>query len=361
MNRGLSLYLDLLRFGMAATVWIGHSTFHGFTGTPFIFWFVFPYMQTAVMGFFVLSGFVIAYVVDTKERAPSTYAIARLSRLYSIVIPALVVTLICDTIGQSWDFHSYHLDPEEGPVAIPDNQPLRYLASFFLVQNFAVFPGGLLPGTNGPFWSLSYEVVYYAIFGLLLTRNWIFLLFGLPAIAALAGLGIIFLFPLWLLGVGTYHLNKRTRIPRPLALLLFVVTIYLLPKVGWLRSDEDFADVHRLWLDYGEGLLIAVNILAAYALSSLFETAMGWCATFVRWLGNLTFAVYLCHYPLLIFFSAIRIGAPGTPQQHLWLFGGSFLVMALVTWFGDHARYALRRWLTALTRRLQRAYDAGVA
>ena len=101
--------------------------------------------------------------------------------------------------------------------------------------------------------------------------------------------------------------------------------------------------------------------LAAYALSSLFETAMGWCATFVRWLGTLTFAVYLCHYPLLIFFSAIRIGAPGTPQQHLWLFGGSFLVMALVTWFGDHARYALRRWLTALTRRLQRAYDAGVA
>lgn len=361
MRRGLSLYLDLLRFGMAATVWIGHSTFHGFTGTPFIFWFAFPYMQTAVMGFFVLSGFVIAYVVDTKERAPSTYTIARLSRLYSIVIPALIVTFACDTIGQSLDAHSYHLDPEEGPIAIPDSQPLRYLASFFMIQNFWVFPGGLLPGTNGPFWSLSYEIVYYVIFGLLLTRNWIFILFGLLAIAALAGPGIILLFPLWLLGVGTYHLNKRKRLPWPLALPLLAITFYLLAKVGWFRADQDYADAHRLQLDYAEGFLIAVNILAASALAGFFETTLSWCASFVGWLGRLTFAVYLCHYPLLIFFSVVRIGAPGTPQQQLWLFGGCLLVMAFVTWFGDHARYALRRWLTALTRRFQRSYGTGVA
>lgn len=360
-SRGLSLYLDILRFGMAAVVWIGHSTYRGYTGRPFIFWFAVYYSQTAVMGFFVLSGFVIAYVADTKERKPSTYTIARLSRLYSVVIPALIITFACDTIGQSLDYHFYHLDPEEGWMDVPDNQPARYLASFFMIDYFWVFPGGLLPGSNASFWTLSNEIVYYLIFGLFLTRNWAVIAIGLPIAAALAGPSIILLFPLWLLGVGIYHLSKRRSIPILFALPVFVLTIYLLAKVGWVETDADYTNAHRLQLDYAEGGLIAINILAASGLSRYFDIAMGWCAWFVQWLGGLTFAIYLCHLPLLHFLSVIRIGAPGTPQQDLWLFGGGFLLMALVAWFGDQARYALRRWLTALSERLRRLYSARAA
>jgi peptidoglycan/LPS O-acetylase OafA/YrhL len=61
MTKGLSIYLDLFRFGLATVVWICHSTFGGYTGHPFALWFVWRYGLTAVMGFFVLSGFVIAH------------------------------------------------------------------------------------------------------------------------------------------------------------------------------------------------------------------------------------------------------------------------------------------------------------
>ncbi len=43
MSLGLSLYLDLLRFGLAVLVWVGHSTSHVFTGHPFARWFTYAY------------------------------------------------------------------------------------------------------------------------------------------------------------------------------------------------------------------------------------------------------------------------------------------------------------------------------
>jgi peptidoglycan/LPS O-acetylase OafA/YrhL len=54
----------------------------------------------AVMVFFVLSGCVIAYT--TFQRHPGDvqkYIIARLSRLYSVVIPALILTGILFFMG----------------------------------------------------------------------------------------------------------------------------------------------------------------------------------------------------------------------------------------------------------------------
>jgi peptidoglycan/LPS O-acetylase OafA/YrhL len=52
----------------------------------------------AVDVFFVLSGFVIGYATDSRERTPLTYAINRLARIYSVAIPALAATFILDGI-----------------------------------------------------------------------------------------------------------------------------------------------------------------------------------------------------------------------------------------------------------------------
>ena len=126
MSFGISLYLDLIRFFMAIVVWTGHSTLHAYTGYPFKLWFMFPYMQTAVIAFFVLSGFVIAHVTSNAESSPQSYTIARISRLYSVVIPALILTFICDNIGLRIDPAFYDMKP----IALSDHQFGRYVASF---------------------------------------------------------------------------------------------------------------------------------------------------------------------------------------------------------------------------------------
>jgi peptidoglycan/LPS O-acetylase OafA/YrhL len=349
MTKGISIYLDLLRFGLALIVWICHSTFRGYTGHPFALWFIYVYGVSAVMGFFVLSGFVIAHVTATTEKEPLAYTIARISRLYSVVIPALLLTFVCDTAG------TWTNPPFQGPVALPEHLAGGYLASFFMVNDFWMFvsktsPGGITPGTNGPFWSLSYEIVYYIVFGLFLSRNRIIFVCGTILIFLLAGPYILALFPLWLLGVAIYQLQRSYTLPIGIAVVLFPLSMILMAKVGWLRQESDYESARSIdfLIDYGVGFLMAINILAASSLSRWVVTVLGWCEPVVRWLGGLTFVIYLCHFPLLKLFAAFPVGEPGSTWQDVWLFGGGFVVMAGIAKVTDHGRRRFRTTLRSL-------------
>lgn len=94
MNKPTSIYLDLVRFTAAVTVFFGHVSGSRLTGG--LFWQMGPYGPEAVDVFFVLSGFVIAYVYDTREHSLTDYAVSRFARIYSVAIPALIVTFILD-------------------------------------------------------------------------------------------------------------------------------------------------------------------------------------------------------------------------------------------------------------------------
>src|SRR6185312_14830921 len=58
-------------------------------------------------GLLRLAGFVIAFVASTSETTPSSYVFARLSRLWSVVIPALALTVIFDYAGSRWNPRIY--------------------------------------------------------------------------------------------------------------------------------------------------------------------------------------------------------------------------------------------------------------
>src|SRR5207253_9880977 len=101
-----SLYLDGLRFTAALMVFFSHVGQYPFTaragGEAPPAWLQ-QYGAPAVTIFFVLSGYVIAYVVATRERDARSYTISRVSRLYSVVVAALVLTLLFDTWGAAVD------------------------------------------------------------------------------------------------------------------------------------------------------------------------------------------------------------------------------------------------------------------
>jgi peptidoglycan/LPS O-acetylase OafA/YrhL len=196
----VSLYLDGARFLAAAVVCIGHLGTQRLSGGWL--WQMNAYVHVALMAFFVLSGFVVAHVVATREQRPADYAASRLARLHSVVLPALLITLLADGIGRL-------AAPERYPVISGQHDDLSsYLASlFFLHQTWGL---NLFPGSNMPYWSLGPEAMFYLAFGLSwFTRSiW-------PGVAAivLAGPTIAFLFPLWLLGVGLYHTRPRLAEP----------------------------------------------------------------------------------------------------------------------------------------------------
>src|SRR5437868_2521206 len=117
------------------------------------------YGSEAVIVFFVLSGFVISYTAKNKHPDFRDYALSRLARLWSVMIPALGLTCILDVIGQHLSYAAYsplvHYSAIKWLAAI--------LANLIFLDQFWSF--SIWPGTNGPFWSIAFEFWYYAIFG----------------------------------------------------------------------------------------------------------------------------------------------------------------------------------------------------
>src|SRR5471030_124194 len=152
MNKSTSLYLDLLRIFAAFVVFFGHANFGWFSNN------LFPgdLGHKFVTIFFVLSGYLIAFTVDKKNKGLKRYLIDRFSRLYSVVIPALVFTYLIDFIGKHFN-PGFYL-----PLISPNNQIERFILNATFLQQ--IWGLSTMPSSNSPFWSISYEFWYYMLF-----------------------------------------------------------------------------------------------------------------------------------------------------------------------------------------------------
>ncbi len=155
----------------------------------------------AVIVFFVISGFVIAYVTETSERTWKSYLAARASRIYSVAVPALMLTVVLDSIGM-------RVDPNWYLARTHEHEAIRLFFSVLFLNlswNLTV-----TPLSNGPYWSLCYEVWYYVIFGLIAfdsnrtRRIWLAVL-----AAMIAGPRIILMSSVWIVGLACYKLTKH--------------------------------------------------------------------------------------------------------------------------------------------------------
>ncbi len=357
MSKGLSLYLDIMRFLMAFEVMLGHSTFHAYTGHGFL-WQVDPFrhMNTAVIGFFVLSGFVIGFVSKTKEDNLTDYAHSRIARMHSVIVPALLVTFVFDALGRAVDPGFY--STWDFPSPIGPNQGLSYFLSFFYINNLWFLPQ-LMPGTNGPFWTMTYEVMFYALFGAMYYLKGVGKYVVTALLMVIAGKHILILFPIWLIGLATYHAQLRYPPPKAWAWLLFVASLVALVLCSNLRQGFQWPFTGRAThLDYADGILIALNIYAAAGIAPALATMFGRHERAIRWFGMLTFALYLCHRPLLNFFAVVAIDKPDTVIQKLWLFGGTFAVVIAVAYLGEWLRVRIKRWLDATFKRRSKVVAA---
>ena len=68
MTQRFSLYLDFLRFSAAMIVFLSHFAYPRFTDGTYSFIRDLNLGSDAVVFFFVLSGLVIAYTADTKDK-----------------------------------------------------------------------------------------------------------------------------------------------------------------------------------------------------------------------------------------------------------------------------------------------------
>jgi peptidoglycan/LPS O-acetylase OafA/YrhL len=299
LSREMSLFLDLVRFSAALVVFFGHFATRDLSGG--VFWRIAPFRHDAVIVFFVLSGFVIAYAVSGRERDPRTYLVNRMARIYSVVLPAIALTLICDAIGNHFD-PGHYTTWSYSPGALWQ-QLASSLTFTNQLWNFYYFPG-----SDGPFWSLGYEVPYYAIFAcaIFARKAWRFILPA--ALLALAGPTIAALFPIWLAGVALQRFTARATLSETAGWVLFIGSIafwalterWALASDAWIfHTSIPFLARERLPADYLTGLCFCAAILGFSAIAHRFTAPLAFAARAIRWTAGGTFTLYLLHYPIL--------------------------------------------------------------
>jgi peptidoglycan/LPS O-acetylase OafA/YrhL len=148
-----SVVLDSLRIAAALTVLVFHLFYHWFEKLN-ITHKLDQAAHMAVVVFFVLSGYVIAYTTTVNNRGGLKYMQARFSRLYSVVIPALIITAVCEII-----IHMYS-PALQAHFSRGTSWP-RYIISGLFINEIWFFSAA--PPVNGPLWSLSYEYNFWLL------------------------------------------------------------------------------------------------------------------------------------------------------------------------------------------------------
>jgi peptidoglycan/LPS O-acetylase OafA/YrhL len=256
--------------------------------------------HAAVMLFFVLSGYVIAFSTTKNNRGPKQYAVARLSRLYSIFLPALLLTVVVE-------FFVSRFDASLAAYYVRSMAWLRYALTAVFCSEAGFWSAA--PAANTPLWSLSYEFWYYVLFGCWFYRGFdkklLFLLLGACLIA---GPKVLLLMPVWVLGVLAHQL-PRPALPTAVAWVLvglFLIVAgggsFYLPALPWVLGGKPFFLSNQFLTDWVVGLLVS---LAMWLLPEDGHSPNGAGVELLRTCGDLSFPLYVFHYPLFVLWRAL--------------------------------------------------------
>jgi peptidoglycan/LPS O-acetylase OafA/YrhL len=344
MNKWFSAYLDTTRLLAALVVFFGHITFVN-PDSIFTKIELGSYGNDAVMIFFVLSGFVIGHVSKTKETDIYIYIYSRISRLLSIIWPALILTVLFDQAGRYFNHEIY----DNSWWYKGDWPAIRFLANSLLINQIWFFE--IRPFSNGPFWSLGYEVWFYFLFiplGFSIKYKKITLI----ALLFFAGPRIIILYPTWLLGYYLYLTVSKKRFSAITSLILTISSVFayvlyrsFYGEAGFTRllfNDEDVFHLGRSFRfvdNYFVALLVFSHFLGLYnILRNLSDELLPNIIFLVnKKMASCTFAIYAVHYPIIYFIFSIS-------KNNLNIYNSSLLVIlpliigAGVTFIGEAIR-----------------------
>lgn len=342
----LSLWLDLVRGLAALVVLIGHGVQSKLYTGPWPFSILLQH--NAVTVFFVLSGLVIATSVDSRPGSLRDYAIARASRILPVALPAVLLSVILASISNEI------LPATDGK---PPLRPMQTaLATVFLSESFG--PGWAL---NAPYWSLCYEVWFYALFG-----AWTYLrgkarLAWTAGLALVAGANILLLLPIWLVGVALAR-DPAAKVTDPVrgasfligGLIVFhlvsgmapAVLDALMPHYPWNLGYALYAPTDLLL-----GLAVAACFIGLRPLVALVPDALVPFERPIRWLAGCSFSIYLFHAPVLHLLYSAGLGAGENFAGFLMIMVVIIALCAALAQVTEHRRPAVQAWLERVVPR----------
>jgi peptidoglycan/LPS O-acetylase OafA/YrhL len=351
--------LDGLR-GVAALMVVVFHLFEAYSGGS-------PHRQIinhgylAVDFFFLLSGFVIAYAYDDRWGGMGQWEFykRRLVRLQPMIIMGSVIGAAL--VG----FQHFSIFPKLETVTTWQIVGVMLLGFLMipLTPSAEIRGWGEIYPLNGPAWSLFYEYianVLYAV-GLRKLSNR-----ALGVLVALAGLALVHLlvfgprgdviggwaldangvrigltrvmFPFFA-GVLLMRLGKRIKVANAFGVCsLLLIVALALPRFG---------GPERLWVN---GLYEAAIVILLFplivAIGAGEKNADGPSVRIARFFGDLSYPLYITHYPLIYIYTGWVVDKKVPPAQGA-LVGAGVFVAAVVIAYACLKLYdePVRRWL----------------
>ncbi|WP_158290246.1 acyltransferase [Ramlibacter sp. WS9] len=367
------VWLDLARGLSALAVCAGHlraATFLDFaelqspTAFHWALYFVTGLGHQAVMVFFVLSGFFVGGSVLKAGVGfdATTYATARLVRLWTVLIPVLVVTAVVDlflsAIHPEALTGAYHQQWNSGPTATDhSNSPSTFLANIFFLQTITspVF------GTNRPLWSLANEFWYYLLFPMIGTAVGLCgPARGRGARASLALLAVVILyllpgmregFVVWLMGVGVYVVTRRIACRRrPIALV--TASAMLLAALAYSKSTWPTIQPN-ISSDLVIGLAFAILCVVLASWPPPGNSVIGVKVRgFSEGLSAISYSLYASHFPFVVVIALFGYGGLRLVPDFAGIarYAGWLCVLLLI---GSICWYLFERHTEAIRRRVR--------
>lgn len=343
-------WLDLIRGLAAVAVFTGHLRVLCIEDTPWdglsrigqaIFFFT-GFSHIAVVLFFVLSGFLIIKSIDESAHRGDfkvkNYAVNRLSRLWVVLIPSLLISFLLDTAGLHYFgdslFYSgqykYFLDADlhHRLSAIP------FLGNLFFLQTIKVPTFG----SNGALWSLANEFWYYVVFplfyfGITLKNRSILRIFLVAAGVLLlffVGSEIATFFLIWLFGGLSYIFSKEKFNTFFERRWLRYAAVFLFAIFAVMTRSKIYPEVFNNYT-VGAAFAVLIPFLIRVNIANLFAIKIS------DFLSNISYTLYLVHLPFIFFVTAL-FGFQGQTWNHinlllLFLFTIGTLLYAWILWY----------------------------
>lgn len=321
MNRKFSTVLDLARWLAAFLVVVSHvrhlilvdlkQVIHPSLGVKALYFFT-GFGHEAVVIFFVLSGYLVGGITLERWRLHgpdfSHYFASRISRIYTVLLPALVVGLVIDWLGlhfvnlselytNAGKYHTISLhDFVDSSISIP-----TFFGNLFMLQ------GVISPtlGTNGPLWSLSWEWWYYCLFALILgaylttsNQSRVLLWLGVAVVTICLPFKIILWSSIWLMGIVVHRWIGIAKFrPNSIAAgILFVAAIV----ISRLTHNVENTEHHEsLLAEYLRDVLVAIPFALLLVSFSKAAPKIPFASIHKR-LADSSYSTYLFHFPVMV-------------------------------------------------------------
>jgi len=333
---GQSTMLNAIRALAAFSVLVGHTM----VGVVPISWFgrVVPFQSLAVVVFFWLSGFLIAYQCLSKAKYSfGEYMIDRFSRIYVLYVPAMIVSYLVFVVvlgrvsPTAWDVVGHLLQFQHTPFA-------RMIEGIPPINIF---------GGNSVLWTIAIEWWLYVFFGIAffwqsmskVERAFALVLAG-PAILVV-GYFTVWESVAWEWFLGAACAAIYVYSPQMSWRQAAIPLAAIVAALSWrfqmlsLAGKVNMYDL-QLMILVGVGLMLVVLASANLRIPSP-----------VRWVvtkgAYVSYAMYLTHEPIRIFIST-RMNV--TLISNAWISIFLCLVFAaFCAWLLEDRHIILRNWL----------------